>query len=357
MDDDIEIADLFGTDSWEAIEAQHAAFVQEAEATVDRWVAAPVHADWEGPYLLWTVREGRAPYDKPLAKEPEDWGRAVSYGMRADGSVAIARRFQMVAGRPRLDLETIWIDRGGRPVQLRSYHRYGRSASSHEAAMLRVAIRLWEDGRQVGVKTWPDGRGGGLDGGFEIEAYTYTDGRITEIVSDRRSANYPQHDRRLRWPITYGADGGITRIEAHDEPPIEDIAPRVLYVRSDAAAARTAREAINTAMPETIVAWARRVAPVLDATPAELMDDATLRELFAILEHQWQEKDDMDGLPRLLLAVAKRMATADWPSLLPSVSQDFVVALPLDRDERLIEQSLRNSVPANMRKRLMRTLS
>src|SRR5260370_30291745 len=125
--------------------------------------------------------------------------------------------------------------------------------------MLRIAVGLWEDGRRVGVKPWPDGRGGG-DGGVEIETYTYVDERITEIVSERRS-KHPQNDGRLRWPITYGADGGITRIEAHDDPPIEDIAPRVLYVRSDAAAARAAREAIDVAMSDAVAAWARRVAP------------------------------------------------------------------------------------------------
>jgi hypothetical protein len=180
-----------------------------------------------------------------------------------------------------------------------------------------------------------------------------------------------------------------------------------VYVRSDAAAARAAREAIEAAMSETIVAWARRVVPagavpralvivydltnpayppglalgvegdraaqraaetgevqdlldvtgfaVLDPTPAELMDDATSRELFAILEHQWEEKDDEDGLPRLLLAVAKRMAAADWTDLLPDTGADFiVVAVPLDRDEERVERSLRNSVPAPVRKRLLR---
>jgi hypothetical protein len=94
---------------------------------------------------------------------------------------------------------------------------------------------------------------------------------------------------------------------------------------------------------------------VLDPTPAALMDDVKLRELFAVLEHQWQETDDTDGLPLLLLAVAKSMAAADWDDLLPEVSPDLIViAVSLDRDEELVERSLRNSVPAPVRKRLLR---
>jgi hypothetical protein len=155
MDNDLELAELFGTDTWEEIDAQHDSFVAEAEAEVVRWVAAPLDADWEGPYLLRTTLEGKKPYDKPLAKEPSDWEKAVRYGIRDDGSVAIARRFSrtIATGRPEVDTEAIWVTRGGQPVQLLFHHRYWRRADGHEAHVAQIAIRLFKDGRQVGVKT------------------------------------------------------------------------------------------------------------------------------------------------------------------------------------------------------------
>jgi hypothetical protein len=406
MQNDVEITSLFGAHSWEEIDVQHDSFVAEAEAGVARWVAAPRGADWEGPHLLWTAREGKKPYDKPLAKEPGDWEKAVRYGIRDDGSVAIARRFSrtVATGRPEVDTEAIWVTRGGRPVQLLFHHRYWRRADGHEVMVARIAIRLFEDGRQVGVKTWPDPRHG--FGGVTIETYAYDDaGRVTEVVSDRRAKN-PRNDGRLRLPITYGPDGGIERIEAHDEPPIEDLAPRVVYLRKTAGAARAAIAALETRMPEAITAWAGRVAPpgepvrallivydlandalppalalgttddaaariaaetgaiedlldpsqqpILDTAPTELVNDPELRDLMARAEQHWNEKDDQEGPRKLLVAVAKRLAEKDWPRVLPATAPDFaVVAVPLEREPDVLERNLRASVPAALRKRLL----
>lgn len=408
MQNDVDITSLFGAHSWEEIDAQHDSFVAEAEAGVARWVAAPRDADWEGPHLLWTTREGKKPYDKPLPKEPSDWEKAVLYGLGEDGSVRIARRFQrtIATGRPEVDTETLWVTRGGKPVQLLFHHRYWRRADGHEAVVARIAVRLFEDGRQVGAKAWPDPRDG--DGGVVVETYTYDDaGRVTEVVSDRRAKN-PRNDGRLRLPITYGPDGGIERIEAHDEPPIEDLAPRVVYLRKSDAASRAAIAALETRMPEAITAWAARVAPggepvrallivydlannalppslalgttddaaartaaetgaiedlldptqqpILDTAPAELVDNRDLRDLMARAEQHWNEKDDQEGPRKLLVAIAKRLADKDWPSILPATAPDFVVvAVPLEREPDVLERNLRASVPAALRKRLLRT--
>jgi hypothetical protein len=90
---------------------------------------------------------------------------------------------------------------------------------------------------------------------------------------------------------------------------------------------------------------------VVDPQPADL-DDAALRDWFADVNRDWRDKADDEGPHRLLNAVAKQLAGADWSALLPSISPDFaVVAVSLERDGSL-ERNLRASVSSAVLERL-----
>jgi hypothetical protein len=232
---EIELVDLFDGASWASIEQRHQAFAEEAEAGVVNWIAAHSDADWEGPYLLWAARSGMTPKTKALTEERIDWAKAVAYGMRGEGSIAVARRFSVVKGKRRTWTETLWTESTGRPAQLMFTH-YDRMGLRTHVVLNRIAVPHPEHGRVERVQTWYDPRSG--DGGEATETYTYDRDVLTAIDREYRG---PHASRREHMAIGYMSDGRLARIEAHVTPPPPDHSGEfVLFVRSSSAAARRA---------------------------------------------------------------------------------------------------------------------
>jgi hypothetical protein len=329
------------------------------------------------------------------------WADAVAYGMRGDGSVAVAQRFSVIGQSRRLDHDAVWVDVDGQPVQLRFRHLYDHSGARSEVKLVRIAVPLHRDGRLGAVRTWQPPDEGGL---HAIETYVYEDGRIVAIDEQRDASG---GTRRRHLTLTYGPDGELGRIDAESAPaPGLEGGRRVVYVAADAETTAAAVREAEIALAEAITRWATHVVPpdqtarclviayvwapdpvlppylalgtdsdaamerallsldlvdffalgaqaVVDSQPSELVDgDPRLEDLFAILNQHWRQANH-DAPGRFLDAVARRLAGLDWAALLPQVSPTFaVVAVPLE-DEGEWDVHIDASVPAGIREHLI----
>jgi hypothetical protein len=359
---------LTGCATWSEVEELHGRYARDAEMQVASWKAAHVDADFEEPYALYAARQGIAPKSRFLTKPPTDWGRAVEYGVDANGVVSVGRRFSVVAGRRRIHTEHLWTTSAAGGLQLLFGH-----GSDGTINLSRIAQPIGTRVAPEGVFTWFDPRG---ELGHAVEYYSYDDGRVTQIRAERHRPGHVTISERF--DARYGVGGHLVRIDGHltPVPPGADPEPLV-YLRSPSSAVRTARKAVLDAMPGAIMTWAARNAvtqngdaqrlliaydrppndvlppalalgtsedrasvaepddlltrfapaeqAVLDARPHELLDHDGLREAFATVNQEWRTLDDTESPRRLFVEVAKRLSYKDWTETIPRLGDDFKV--------------------------------
>jgi hypothetical protein len=400
---ELELAEVLGSASWDSLERTYEVIVAEVEATVTRWAAASQTTDLGEPRLLVEQRRGKKPNNKLFKKEPKDWTRAAQLGFDADDRVTVTRRFASAGGEAKVNLEEIWTRLGDRPVQLLFLHRYDRHGHRYALELRRIAVPIQDDQWLTGVRSWIDPRS--ADAAELVESYEYDGDALARIDQRHRGLDTWQQE----FFISYSPDRQVSRIDGVVTPPPGQDGRFTAYIRSEEVDVDAVKAQVRKSVATAIVSWVDRVAPegviprailiayddggydvlppslalgidgddaaekaartgsiedlfdhslqaVFDPAPAELSADPMLRDGYGVLNQRWRD-DSREGEAAAFLAeIAKDVAAWDWPLVI--ARPDAVVAaaaVPLERDDT-VGSRIAASVPDDVKRRLLSSL-
>lgn len=368
---------LEGTEhSWRSLTSDREPLAEAARSCVERWEYATDTADWEGPYLLQTERNGDRRPAGPMKSEPTNWFRTTRYGRNASGDVVFAEGFSVMRGVRTVARQTFWIAVGEQRCQVRFL-----LPPDEPPYLQQIILPRYRDGRLDDVHTW----GGRYEcEGVHEERYEYVGERLAEIRGSYRSA-----DRS--WTkvehVRYDEDGVLQGIFASN-PERGDV-PRPTWVRASSRDERRASQRLEVALVDAIVAWHTRrstthpikvvlllygrapddVLPpglagltpedfnpragwdrafdpvndmLLDAASAELEDEQLLSDC-ASLNARWRSTGRHAEPRKLLVAVAGRAA-----SELPALAGEPVWVVPVDHEHLDLHANLTALLPRSL---------